>query len=58
MIESVEPKIRYYTPPKPKPDPKPKTAFERFMLERLEKLEARMRTVEGDTIDLMNHHGW
>ena len=56
MNEPLKPRTVYY--PKPKPDPKPKTAFERFLLERLEKLEARVADNEADVCDVMNSLGW
>lgn len=55
----TEPRTVYLLPvPKPKPDPKPKTAFERFVLERLEKLEARVDVTENDIGDIFNGLGW
>lgn len=44
--------------PKPKPDPKPKTAFERFLLARLEKLEERLACAEANLGDVEDHLGW
>ena len=59
MNEPLKPRPVYLRPaPKPKPDPKPKTAFERFLLERLEKLEARTESNEYDVGDIFNHLGW
>ncbi len=59
MNEPLKPRPVYLRPaPKPKPDPKPKTAFERFLLDRLEELEARIETAEDDFGDIWNHLGW
>ncbi len=59
MIEPLKPRTVYFRPaPKPKPDPKPRTSFERYLLERLEKLEARTEGNETDIGDIFNHLGW